>query len=163
MLFLRAWMKMNTFTREQLLIPWENNQDKDIPPMFITTYSRANPNSKELFFKHWPYIGRPSATRELEKQAFMITYRKLPSLKYMLIRAKISQPRTTPKKGHKRPNTCKYCKKFPNQGKSKNLNNNKSYNTITKGTYQSNNLIYCLECNWYHSIICRTNKKLNHR
>ena len=30
------------------------------------------------------------------------------------------------------------------------MNNNKSYNTITNGTCQSNNLIYCLECNWCH-------------
>ena len=30
------------------------------------------------------------------------------------------------------------------------MNNNKSYNTITKDTCQSNNLIYCLECNWCH-------------
>ena len=34
--------------------------------------------------------------------------------------------------------------------KFKNLNNNKSYNTITKGTCWSNNLLYCLECNWCH-------------
>ena len=32
---LRAWMKTNTFTREQLLTPRENDQDKDIPLMFI--------------------------------------------------------------------------------------------------------------------------------
>ena len=30
------------------------------------------------------------------------------------------------------------------------MNNNKTYNTITNGTCQSNNLIYCLECNWCH-------------
>ena len=28
---LRAWMKTNRLTREQLLTPLENNQDKDIP------------------------------------------------------------------------------------------------------------------------------------
>ena len=52
---LKAWMKTNRVTREQLLTPVENNQDKDIPLMFITTYSRANTNFKELFSKHWPY------------------------------------------------------------------------------------------------------------
>ena len=40
--------------------------------------------------------------------------------------------------------------KFPNWGIWKNMNSNTTYNTITKGTCQSNNLIYCLECNWCH-------------
>ena len=79
----------------------------------------------------------------------MITYRKLPSLKDKLVRAKTAQPRTTSNKGFKRPNTCKYCKKNLPIRENKNINN-KSYNTITKGTCQSNNLIYCLECNWCH-------------
>ena len=88
---LRAWMKTNRVTREQLLTPVENNQDRNIPLMFITTYSRANPYFKELFSKHWPYLGTSSATIELGKQDFMITYRKSPSLKDMLVRAKIAQ------------------------------------------------------------------------
>ena len=110
---LRAWMKTSKITREQLLTPVENNEDKNIPLMFITTYSRANPNFKELFSKHWAYLGRSSATSELEKQDFMIAYRKPPSLKDMLVRAKIAQPRTTTNRGCKRPNACKYYKKFP--------------------------------------------------
>ena len=137
---LRAWMKTNEFTRKQLLTPVENNEDKNISLMFITTYSRANPNFKELFSKHWAYISRSSATREFGKHDFMFTYRKPPSLKDMLVRLKIAQPRTTTNKGCKRPNTCKYYKK-----------NSQSGNTITKGTCQSNNLICCLECNWCHS------------
>ena len=36
--------------------------------MFITTYSSANPNFKELISKHWSYLGRSSATRELGRQ-----------------------------------------------------------------------------------------------
>ena len=95
-------------------------------------------------------LGRSSATRELGKQDFIITYRKPPSLKDMLVKAKIAQPRTTTNRGCKRPNTCKYCKHISQSLRIKNLNNNKSYNTITKGTCQSNNLIYYLECNWYH-------------
>ena len=118
--------------------------------MFITTYSRANPNFEELFSKHWPYLDRSSATRELGKQDFMITYRKPPSLKDMLVRAKIAKPRITSNKGCNRPYTCKYCKKNSQSGRIKNLNNNKSYNTIPKCTCQRNSLICCLECNWCH-------------
>ena len=121
---LRAWMKTSRLTREQLLTAVENHQDKDIPLMFITTYSRANPNFRELFSKHWAYLGRSSATGELGKQNFMITYRKPPSLKDMLVRAKIAQPRTTTNKGCKRPNTCKYCKNISLSGRIKNLNIN---------------------------------------
>ena len=66
----------------------------------------------------------------------------------MLVRAKLAQPRTTTNKGCKRPNTCKYCKKISQSGRIKNLNNNKSYSTITKGICQINSFIYCLECNW---------------
>ena len=117
-IILEAWMKTKEFTREQLLTTG-NNQNKDIPLKCITTYSRANPNFKELFSKHWAYLGRSSATREFGKKDFMITYRKPPSLRDMLVRAKIAQPRTTTHKGCKRPNTCKYCKKLPNQGKLK--------------------------------------------
>ena len=92
----------------------------------------------------------------------MITYRKPPSLKDMLVRAKIVQPRTTTNKGCKRPNTCKNCNKKKSQsGRIKNLKNNKSYNTITKDTCQSNSLIYCLECNWCHTKYIGQTKKLN--
>ena len=127
--------------------------------MFITTYSRANCNFKELFSKHWAYLVRSSATRELGKQDFMITYRNPPSLKDILVRAKIAQPRTLSNKGCKRPNTCTYCKKISQSGRIKNLNNNKAYNTITKGTCQSNNLIYLLEMQLVPNQICRKNKK----
>ena len=66
----------------------------------------------------------------------------------MLVRTKIAQPRTTSNKGCNRPNSCKYCKRISQLGRIQNFNNNKSYNTVTKGTCQSNTLIYCLECNW---------------
>ena len=138
-------MKTKTFTREQLSTTG-SNENKDIPLMFITTCNRANPNFKELLSNHWAHLGRSSATRE-----FGITYRKLPSIKDMLVRAKIAQPRNTTDEGCKRPNTCKYCKKISQSGKIKNVQNNKTYNTMTKGTCQSNNLTYCLECNWCHT------------
>ena len=118
--------------------------------MFITTYNSANPNLRELISKHWSYLGRSSATRELGRQDIMITYRKSPSLKDMLVRAKIPEPKSTTPKGCTRPNTCQYCTMISQSGKITNLNNNTTYNTVTKGTCQSNNLVYCLECNWCH-------------
>ena len=80
----------------------------------------------------------------------MITYRKPPSLKDMLVKARLTQPRQKTNKECKRPKTCKYCTKMSQLGRIKNSYNNKTYNTITKGTCQSNNLVYCIECNWCH-------------
>ena len=98
--------------------------------MFIPSYSTTNPNFKEIISKHWSYLGRSSATRELGKQDFMITYRKAPSLKDMLVRVRIPQPIIPFSKGCNIPNTCKYCGKYPNQGISK------TYTTIKPTTHQ---------------------------
>ena len=125
-------------------------------------HSRANPNFKELFSKHWAYLGRSSASREFGRKDFTITYRKPPSLKDMLVREKIVQPRTTTSKGCKRPNTCKYYKKIPQSGKIKNLHNNKSYNTVAKGTCQSKKIDILPGMQLVPYQICRENKKQNH-
>ena len=78
----------------------------------------------------FPNIGQTWADQvpqeNLGKRDFMITYRKPPSLKDMLVRAKTAQTRTTTHKGCTRPNTCKYCKKSCQSGKIKNLHNNKT-------------------------------------
>ena len=115
-IILEAWTKTNNFNREQLLST-KDTENKDVPLMFITICNRTNPNFKELISKHWAYLGRSSATREFGKGDFMIIYRKPPSLKDMLMRAKIAQPRSSTHKGCKRPNTCKYCKKISQSGK----------------------------------------------
>ena len=81
----------------------------------------------------------------------MIIYNKPPSLKDKQVRARIAQPRHKNHKGCNRPNSCKYCKKISQSGKIQNLLNNKNYKAMINGTCQSNNLIYCLECNWCHT------------
>ena len=78
----------------------------------------------------------------------MVTYRRPPSLKDQLVRARITQPTHPATHGCKRPNSCKYCKKISQSGKIKNTLNNKTYNTMKNGTCQNNNLIYSIECNW---------------
>ena len=112
-------MKTNRVTREQLLTPVENNQDKNIPLMFITTYSRANPNFKELFSKHWAYLGRSGATREFGRKDFMITYRKPTSLKDMLVRQRLLNQEPLPIRVVRDPVPANIAREFPNQGKSK--------------------------------------------
>ena len=161
-ILIEAWSKTSQVTRETLLSDTRNNQDTNAPLMFITIYNSANPNFRELVSKHWSYLGGCSANRELGRQEIVITYRKPPSLEGMLIRAKIPQPKSITHKGCTRPNTCKYCIRTSKSGKVTNLNNTTTYNTITKGTCQNNNLIYCLECNWCHiKYVGQTNKQ-NH-
>ena len=88
-ILIEAWGKTNQVNREALLADTTDNQDSKAPLMFITTYNSANPNFRELIPKHWSYLGRSRATRELCSQDIMVTYRKPPSLKDMLVRAKI--------------------------------------------------------------------------
>ena len=47
---------------------------------------------KELISKHWAYLARSSATRDFGQKQFMVTYRRPPSLKDQLGRARIMQP-----------------------------------------------------------------------
>ena len=148
---LKAKEQSNKVSRQQLLCPTETSHDTKTPLMLITTYSRAKPNLRELISKHWSYVGRSRATGELGKQDFIITYRKPPSLKDMLVRAGIAQPTTPFSKGCNRPHTCKCCGRISQSGHIKSLHNNKTYNTLRNGTCQSNDLIYCLECNWCHT------------
>ena len=143
-IILQAWTDTNKFTREQLLETVDNTA-KDLPLMFITIYNRANPNFKELISRHWAYLGRSSATRDFEQRKFMVTYRRPPSLKDQLIGARITQPTHPATQGCKDQIHASTARK---SGKIKNTLNNKNYNTMRNGTCQSNNLIYCIECNW---------------
>ena len=66
----------------------------------------------------------------------------------MLVRAKIPQPKIGTSKGCTRPNTCQYCTRLSQSGKITNLNNNITYNTITKGHMpkQQSHLLECKRC-----------------
>ena len=93
-LILKIWEQVSAIPRDQLLTPKETSPQAKTLHMFITTYSRTNPNFREIISKHWSFLGRSSATKELGKQDFMITYRKPPSLKDLLVSVKIPQPST---------------------------------------------------------------------
>ena len=85
--------------------------------MLITIYNRANPNFKEIISKHWPRLSRSSATRHLERENFMVSYRNPSYLKAVLIKNKIPQPS---KPGCAKDKNAAYLAvKFPNQGSSR--------------------------------------------
>ena len=145
-IILEAWQKTNKVNRTSLLDDTTGKKETTAPLMFITTYNSANPNFRDIISKHWSFLGRSSATRELCYHDIIVTYRKPQSLKDMLFWAKIPQPKTRNDKGCTRPNSFQYCTRLSQSGRITNLNNNTTSNTITRGTCQSNNLIYCLEC-----------------
>ena len=113
-LILRKWEQASVISRDLLLTPKETTCQTKTPLMFITTYSMSNPNFKEIISKHWSYLGRSSITTELGKQDFMIRYRKPPSLKDLLVRAKILQPSTPTKRGTKHHTPANIVAKFHN-------------------------------------------------
>ena len=67
---------IKTFTHEEkesLLTDSTGKHESKAPLMFITTYKSANPNFRELISKHWSYLGKSSATRELCNQLWSHT------------------------------------------------------------------------------------------
>ena len=83
----------------------ESTTQAETPFLFITTYSKSNPNLKEIISKNWSFLDKSSATKDLEKHDLMITHRKPPSLKDLLVKAKTLQPSSCHPKGCKRPHT----------------------------------------------------------
>ena len=114
---LEAWNKTNLVTRESLLTDSTCKHESKAPLMFITTYSSANPNFRELISRHWSYLGRSSATRELCNQDIMVTYRKPPSLKDMLVRAKFHNQRQKLPRAAQDPTPVNIAQGCPNQGR----------------------------------------------
>ena len=116
----RAWMKTNRFTRVQLLTLVENNQDKDIPLMFITTYIRVNPNFEELFFQSLGLLRQIKCYKRIGKAGLHDYLQEATSLKDMLVRAKLLSQEPLPTRAARDPVPANIAKKkSPNQGESK--------------------------------------------
>ena len=94
----------------------------------------------------WPYPIRASYTRGLANMEIMVTHRKPPFLRDMLVRAKIPWPNQKSPKICKRTNSCQYCYIISRTGTIVN-HHNRMYSTITSVKFQSISLISCLECN----------------
>ena len=93
--------------------------------------------------------GRSSATKNLDKKHFIVSYRRPTSLKDMLVRVEIPQPSRHQSRGCNRPQTWKQCSRIPYSGVIEILHNNKTWNIIINDTCQSSNPIYFLELNQY--------------
>ena len=91
-LTLEAWEQTKEIPKTKVLSPKTPYNKGATPIMFITTSNRANPNFREMLSNHLCSLGRSSATRNLQREHFMISYRRPTSLKDLLLRARISQP-----------------------------------------------------------------------
>ena len=131
--------------------------------MFRTACNRDDPNFKEVLSKQWPSLETSSATRYLEKEYFMIPYRRPTSNKYMLVQEQDSLPfQSSP--GCNRWYTSKYYSKISHSGVIKKLLKNKTYNIMMNSTYQSNTLMYCLESNWCNIVyVWQTRNRITNR
>ena len=99
----------NYYLKQRILILQKHHSCVSLPTVELIQ------NFKEIISKHWPYLGRSSATRELGKQDFMITYRKLPSLRIIWVRARISQPTTHSQRGARGHIPANIVEEYPNQ------------------------------------------------
>ena len=83
-----VWKQSKEIPSPQMLSLKTYNIQWNTSIMSITTCNRANPNLKVIISKHCPFLGRSSATRNLEKDNNIISQRTYTSLKAMLVRAK---------------------------------------------------------------------------
>ena len=115
-IILDAWTKTNELRRTHLLTQ-KPTEDKEIPLVFITTYNKTNPNLKEIISNYWAYLGRSSATRDLSKRDFMITYRKPLLSKICWLKPNSLNQDKKPIRNAKDQNPASIAPKCPNQGR----------------------------------------------
>ena len=146
-------VKVLKLDRKQLLFPPDQGDhlaDRDTKSLHcIIDHNPGNPNVKQIVQKHWPILGRSSATRPLLDVNIIFGYRRPPNLRDKLIRAKLKQTSTVLKKPWptcQRPNTCKHCPRLDKSGKIQSHSRHRSFKTVFNACCKSSNLIYCLTC-----------------
>ena len=121
----------------------------------ITTF---HPNFREcdkIVNRYWDLLDKSSSTRPLLKLDLIKGNRRAKNLRDILVRARPPRsipPADTPKRRDvaatnycSKPH-CQYCKLLNRSGRIKSAVTIKEYNTRSKVTCRSNNLIYCLCC-----------------
>ena len=99
----------------------------------------------------------------------MVAYRKTPNLRDIFVRAKTHNSSSIPKLYQfsllcTRTNTCKYCSRLSHAKIIKNPMTKFRYPRVGYCTFQTNNIIYGLECNLCHiRYIGQTKKRMNDR
>ena len=115
----------------------------------ITEYNPSNPPIKEIIMKHWPILGRSSATRPIVDAQIIFGNRQPQNLKDKLIRARLPATDPTVKKTWptcQRPTTCKHCPRIDKTGQIVSNSTKRKFKCIFNACCKSKNLIYCITC-----------------
>ena len=149
---LQSLLQVATLKREEILNPAtciETDEDKGITLFLITEFNPTNPPLQKIVQKHWPILGRSSATRPLVKAKIVYGFRRPDNIRDKIIRAKL--PITTDglipewptcKSGTK----CKHCPRIDKSGRITSHHTGRSYSCVFNACCQSRNLVYCISC-----------------
>ena len=152
-LVLGSLLKVADLDRDELLTssPDSKSNDTDgINLYLIVNYNPANPPIQDIVLKHWPTLGRSSATRPLVNAKIIFGHRRPPNLKDNLIRSRlppgpddITPDWPTCKSGAR----CRHCPRLNKSGKITSHSTGRSFTSTFNACCQSKNLIYCISCN----------------
>ena len=138
----------------QIPLVEEDDEAKD-KTFLITTF---HPNFREcdkIVGENWDLLDKSSSTRPLLKLDLIKGNRRAKNLRDILVRARLPKPKkiTATSSRGKHPASapctkayCQYCRMINKSGRIKSRVTHKEYNTRSKVSCRSNNIVYCLCC-----------------
>jgi hypothetical protein len=131
-------------------------RDSDRVPL-VVTYHPNLPKLQEIITRHWPVIQSNSRLQKALPERPLISYRRPPSLKDTLVRARVSQPKTQLQNNSLnggcqpcRKTRCKNCHNMQTTNSFKSHITGKSYPINHTLTCTTTNVVYIIEC----SVCC---------
>ena len=128
----------------------KNPNKKEDRNVFVITYNPALPSLSKILSKHWRTMTKDPYLKSVFTKPPMVAYRRQPNLKDKLVRSKIPEMPTRPRrylKGMKKCNTpCPICPYIQEGKVVRSTQSDKIVEINANITCSSKNLIYCLTC-----------------
>ena len=169
---LDAFTKSLHLKRSELLKTNDKPNVSDKTLFLVTEHNPSSPDIKTILEKHWPKLGRSSATRALVDHSIVYSKRRPPNLKDLLVRAKL--PHTGNKTNHEceyeDPSDCLVCPLLNKSGSFYHHKQDTNYHVMKNICCTSSNLVYLIECQTCHmcyigetkrTVSVRTREHLN--
>ena len=123
----------------------------------ITTFHPYLKECDKIIGRNWDLLDKSSSTRPLLKLNLIKGKRRAKNLRDILVRARLPRirestdrhPERNLVKNQQQPCTkayCQYCQLINKSGRITSIVTNKDYNTRSKVSCRSNNIVYCLCC-----------------
>ena len=115
----------------------------------VTDHNPSHPNIKDIFSKYWQLNDRSSSTRELLSTNIVYGHYRPKNLSDFLVHSDVAiKPniKYVPPKCHK-PFKCIHCPHLIKKGMIVSTSTSRKYKIPRTITCNSQNLIYCIECN----------------